>query len=135
MDAHRRLWLHSEAEDSWSAIDCHDRWISFDGREFHLTEDWDGPERYSLVYFTNPLWRRAKKNKAGRRTRDQLLDLGFNWPEEDGDEFGTSMVPERERRAAAIASMPDCISQAYRRSSSDPELATHASLEEAAARP
>ncbi|CAK9067127.1 Hypothetical protein SCF082_LOCUS34034 [Durusdinium trenchii] len=50
------LWLHDCRRNHWSLVDVRNTWIAFDGREFHLTEDWEGPERYSLVFFTNHLW-------------------------------------------------------------------------------
>lgn len=101
-----RLWLHSSASGSWNATDCHDRWLAFDGREFDLTEDWDGPERFSLVYFTNQVFRRADGSKKGRATRGQLEQLGFPWPSQD-DLFAERLPPEKDRRLAAAEALPD----------------------------
>jgi len=97
-----RMWLHSWKAGAWQAIDVHNRWIGFDGREFHMTESWDGPERFSLVYFTHPGWR---SNKLASDAQAQLEDLGFAWPAR-ADEFGTDLPGPRERSAAAESTLP-----------------------------
>eukprot|EP00913_Durusdinium_trenchii_P017638 g16577.t1 len=71
------LWLHDCRRNHWSLVDVRNTWIAFDGREFHLTEDWEGPERYSLVFFTNHLW-----DELLPEAQTQLLNLGFHWPRE-----------------------------------------------------
>lgn len=99
-----RMWLHSWAERSWEAVDAHDHWVAFDGREFHLTEPWDGPERYSLVYFTHPTWANAELLRPGARAL--LEDLGFPWPQSEADTFSRVLPPSSERRPAAEADLP-----------------------------
>jgi len=100
-----RLWLHDGDENTWSAVDCHDRWAAFDGREFHLTEDWQGPERYSLVYFSSDLWKKAHRSKKGQAAKAELEALGFPWPERH-DTFQNCLLPEGKRRIAAVDALP-----------------------------
>jgi len=100
-----RMWLHDSSADSWSAIDVREKWIAFDGREFHLTEDWDGPERWSLVYFSNPTWRKARRSRKGRQTMMQLMELGFPWPNKE-DLFQEGLPREAARREAAARGLP-----------------------------
>merc|ERR1719433_467334 len=97
-----RLWLHTWAAQAWEAVDARDGWIAFDGREFHLTEEWEGPERYSLVYFTHPAFRSPGLSP---QERAHLLDLGFPWPEEE-HAFTANLPRPRERRSTAWRALP-----------------------------
>lgn len=99
-----RLWLHSWAEQKWQPFDCRDRWVAFDGREYHMTEPWGGPERYSLVYFTHPAWSSSEQLRPGTKTF--LEDLGFPWPRSAADTFRAQLPKPSERRATATASLP-----------------------------
>lgn len=101
-----RMWLHDSQAGSWSAIDAHDKWIAFDGRELHLTEEWDGPERYSLVYFTNQVFGGASRSKTGKETKSFLEELGFPWPSQ-ADAFKVRLPAEQDRRISATAALPD----------------------------
>lgn len=91
-----RMWLHDSSLSSWTAVDPHNRWVAFDGREYHLTEDWDGPERFSLVYFTNPGW--CSRSMAPD-LKPRLEQLGFPWPE-PGDIFKAPFLSKQPRRMA-----------------------------------
>lgn len=101
-----RMWLHDSQAGSWSAIDARDKWIAFDGRELHLTEEWDGIERYSLVYFTNQVFGGASRSKTGKETKSFLEELGFPWPSQ-ADTFKVRLPPEQDRRISATAALPD----------------------------
>lgn len=100
-----QMWLHNSTGGTWSAMDAREKWIAFDGREFHLTEDWIGPERWSLVYFSNPTWRKARKSRKGRDTMMQLMQLGFPWPSKE-DLFQGRLARQGERREAAARALP-----------------------------
>lgn len=100
--SHGRMWLHSWSEGDWAPVDAHDHWVAFDGREYHLTEEWEGPERYSLVYFTHPGFRSPGLSSDAR---EGLEELGFPWPRED-DTFRAHLPKPRERRGAAAQSLP-----------------------------
>eukprot|EP00434_Breviolum_minutum_P026765 symbB.v1.2.023657.t1/scaffold2181.1/size92752/1 len=90
-----KLWLHNARQNRWSLINVQNTWIAFDGREFHLTEDWEGPERYSLVFFTNHLW-----DQLPIEAMRQLTNLGFAWPEEK-DIFRQELEwPDRRQESA-----------------------------------
>jgi len=93
-----RLWLHASRNNSWSLVDVHNTWIAFDGREFHRTEEWQGLERYSLVFFTNHLW-----DQLGFEGQDQLKELGFPWPETE-DVFREEIPWPDYRQHAALRS-------------------------------
>lgn len=60
------------------------------------TEDWQGPERYSLVFFTNHLW-----NELPFEAEARLRALGFPWPCQRGDVFAEELLWPAERLAAA----------------------------------
>ncbi|CAK8990967.1 unnamed protein product [Durusdinium trenchii] len=89
------LWLHDCRRNHWSLVDVRNTWIAFDGREFHLTEDWEGPERYSLVFFTNHLW-----DELLPEAQTQLLNLGFHWPRESHVFREELEWPDRRQRSA-----------------------------------
>ncbi|CAE7453236.1 unnamed protein product [Symbiodinium natans] len=93
-----RLWLHASRNNSWRLVDVRNTWIAFDGREFHLTEEWQGSERYSLVFFTNHLW-----DQLGPEEQHQLGELGFPWPE-TADVFPEEISWPDERQHAAMRS-------------------------------
>mmetsp|Transcript_74018 Transcript_74018/g.133432 ORF Transcript_74018/g.133432 Transcript_74018/m.133432 type:complete len:342 (+) Transcript_74018:201-1226(+) len=103
-----RMWLHNWAAGNWSLVDTHDQWIAFDGREFHLTEEWDGPERYSLVFFTNSGWCGQNLQPGVRQT---LEALGFPWPQQS-DTFQRLLPMPPERRADAEKTMPPDLAKA-----------------------
>mmetsp|Transcript_123017 Transcript_123017/g.244848 ORF Transcript_123017/g.244848 Transcript_123017/m.244848 type:complete len:282 (+) Transcript_123017:142-987(+) len=100
-----RMWLHTWAGERWTAVDVRERWVAFDGREFHLTEEWEGPERYSLVYFTHPAWQSQLLTSSTLR---QLEDLGFPWPTEQ-DTFELQLPCSNERRPVAEQSLPPAL--------------------------
>eukprot|EP00435_Cladocopium_sp_Y103_P026420 s2504_g6.t1 len=90
-----------ETSDS-SLVNVQNTWIAFDGREFHLTEDWQGPERYSLVFFTNHLW-----DQLPTEARRQLTNLGFQWPKE-ANVFRQELEWPDQRQQAALQSWRRC---------------------------
>merc|ERR1712187_505114 len=91
-----RMWLRDSGARSWDLVDPHNHWVAFDGREYHLTEDWDGPERFSLVYFTNPGW---CKDHIDPEHMERLEQAGFPWPESE-DVFKTPFLLKRPRLTA-----------------------------------
>lgn len=109
-----RMWLHAAAAEAWQAVDAHDHWVAFDGRDLHLTEAWVGPERYSLVFFTAPEW------SAAGPARAPLEQLGFPWPSraarhlhpaEDAEEAAA----EAERWQAALRTLPPEVDTGWER--------------------
>ncbi|CAL1136538.1 unnamed protein product, partial [Cladocopium goreaui] len=114
-----QLWLHDGRKNRWSTwtairfgalafrylglVNVQNTWIAFDGREFHLTEDWQGPERYSLVFFTNHLW-----DQLPAEAQRQLTNLGFQWPKEANvfRQAATGRTAELEALPAAVAAAP-----------------------------
>eukprot|EP00929_Paragymnodinium_shiwhaense_P014943 TRINITY_DN122945_c0_g1_i1.p1 TRINITY_DN122945_c0_g1~~TRINITY_DN122945_c0_g1_i1.p1 ORF type:complete len:309 (-),score=15.29 TRINITY_DN122945_c0_g1_i1:574-1500(-) len=119
-----RLWVHNSETDTWKVTDAHNHWIPFDGREYHFNEEWEGPERYSLVFFTHPGWRGGEgvvpgtklwKGKEIRPDDDQqgaqrvLEELGFPWPT-SGDVFSTEKPDSDARRVAAEKSLERALS-------------------------
>ena len=60
-----------------------------------MCEDWQGPERYSLVFFTNHLW-----DELPSEAESHLKRLGFPWPQRR-DVFEKELIwPERRMKAA-----------------------------------
>lgn len=90
-----RLWLHDAAAQEWRLLDANCQWIPFDGRELHLTEQWEGPERYSLIFYTHPGWA-----SFGSQEVRQAEELGFAWPSEH-DTFSDASLPAFEERVEA----------------------------------
>eukprot|EP00929_Paragymnodinium_shiwhaense_P065602 TRINITY_DN32865_c3_g3_i1.p1 TRINITY_DN32865_c3_g3~~TRINITY_DN32865_c3_g3_i1.p1 ORF type:complete len:505 (+),score=115.95 TRINITY_DN32865_c3_g3_i1:253-1767(+) len=97
-----RLWLHESAESRWSVEDVHDRWLAFDGREYHFVEEWEGSERFSLVYFTNPMWQKAENSDV----QETMSQLGFAWPSCQKDTFQEPLSPWQQRREAGLKELP-----------------------------
>ena len=64
-----RLWVHTEG-----ALDCHNKWVCFDGNIPHRTLPFAGT-RYTLIFYTQQSY-----SRLGGTDRAFLEDVGFTFP-------------------------------------------------------
>lgn len=73
-----RLFLYSASRGYWQLVDAHGQWFEFDPREFHATEPWCGPERFSILYFVH-----GHVEEVSIAQQEVLEDIGFAWPRKE----------------------------------------------------